>query len=380
MSAPQVSGPKIKGWCPGAHRPMMSGDGLVVRVRPPLGALTPPQVTALCDLATRYGIGTLDLTTRANLQVRGVAEGDHEALLRGLNGAGLLDADPALESRRNILMPLDWVEGDLSHRLGTALTGALPNLPALPAKMGFAVDTGAEGRLAGASADFRLELGADGLILRADGSDKGRPVSEATAIPALIELAQWFIATGGPASGRMARHLRTTPLPEAWQEATPRPQAAPLHPGDTAEGQILGAPFGAIDAGALSALMTDAGATGLRVTTDRLFLLQGASTDTPAFVTAPGEPRLRAHACPGAPLCPQAEAPTRQLATQLAARLPANTTLHVSGCAKGCALPRAADVTLTGRAGGFDLVRKGAPWDDPAQSGLTEAEALTLFE
>ena len=23
----------VKGWCPGAHRPMMSGDGLVVRLR-----------------------------------------------------------------------------------------------------------------------------------------------------------------------------------------------------------------------------------------------------------------------------------------------------------------------------------------------------------
>ena len=25
---------EIKGWCPGALRPMLSGDGLVVRVRP----------------------------------------------------------------------------------------------------------------------------------------------------------------------------------------------------------------------------------------------------------------------------------------------------------------------------------------------------------
>ena len=29
--------PEVKGWCPGAHRPMMSGDGLVVRVRPLMG-------------------------------------------------------------------------------------------------------------------------------------------------------------------------------------------------------------------------------------------------------------------------------------------------------------------------------------------------------
>ena len=32
---------QVQGWCPGALRPMMSGDGLVVRVRAPLVALTP---------------------------------------------------------------------------------------------------------------------------------------------------------------------------------------------------------------------------------------------------------------------------------------------------------------------------------------------------
>ena len=36
MSA-RSSKPVVQGWCPGAHRPMMSGDGLVVRVRPRLG-------------------------------------------------------------------------------------------------------------------------------------------------------------------------------------------------------------------------------------------------------------------------------------------------------------------------------------------------------
>ncbi|MFD1807161.1 hypothetical protein ACFSHQ_00890 [Gemmobacter lanyuensis] len=33
----------MQGWCPGALRPMMSGDGLVVRVRPRLGRLRADQ-------------------------------------------------------------------------------------------------------------------------------------------------------------------------------------------------------------------------------------------------------------------------------------------------------------------------------------------------
>ncbi len=31
-----MTGWEIKGWCPGALRPMQSGDGLVVRIRPRL--------------------------------------------------------------------------------------------------------------------------------------------------------------------------------------------------------------------------------------------------------------------------------------------------------------------------------------------------------
>jgi len=64
---------------------------------------------------------------------------------------------------------------------------------------------------------------------------------------------------------------------------------------------------------------------------------------------------------------------TRTLARALAGRV--NGDLHVSGCEKGCARPRKADVTLVGRDGGFDLVRGGKPGDVPARRGLT-ADAL----
>ena len=49
--------PRIKGWCPGAWRPMASGDGLLVRVRPPLGRLTRHQMLALCEAAETFGSG-----------------------------------------------------------------------------------------------------------------------------------------------------------------------------------------------------------------------------------------------------------------------------------------------------------------------------------
>ncbi|WP_428512649.1 cobalamin biosynthesis protein CobG [Roseovarius sp.] len=362
--------PVVKGWCPGAHRPMMSGDGLVVRVRPFRGELTKAQALGLCDLSQRYGNGVIDLTSRANLQLRGVAEADHPALLAALDTLGLIDADPAIEGHRNILIPARRDAGGLADRLYDRVLATLPDLPALPEKMGFAIDTGPGACLGDGSADFRFELDTSGaLLLRADGAPKARLVTEASAAGALLDLARWFAETGGHAAGRMARHLATTSLPQDWTVAEPRTQSAPSFPGPGPEGFILGAPFGKMAATDLQTLLETSGASHIRLMLSRLFLLVDGTPGDTTFVTEPGNPLMSAHACPGAPFCPQASVATMDIAGDLASRV--SGTLHVSGCAKGCALPRGADTTLTGRDGRFDLVRNGAPWDTPCARGLS---------
>lgn len=377
MTEAPPNGPIVKGWCPGAHRPMRSGDGLVVRVRPCRGTLSVTQMLALCDIAQEVGSGMLDLTSRANLQIRGVAPEAHAALLHRLDALGLIDADPAVEGHRNILMPPDWTPGDLTDRLYTALLATLPRLPDLPEKMGFALDTAPRACLATASADFRFERSADGtLLLRADGSATGRPVTENTAMTALREMAAWFVETGGPERGRMARHLPHSALPEGWSTTPPRPQAGLPAPGLSGADTILGAPFGRLPAEALRRLLQDAAPAEIRLLPGRLFVLRDRHVTTAEFATAPTR-LLDVHACPGAPFCPQASVETLPLAEALAPRT--QGALHVSGCAKGCALPRAARTTLVGRDGGFDLVLNGAPWDDPRQSGLSPDDVIELL-
>ncbi|WP_299846329.1 cobalamin biosynthesis protein CobG [uncultured Roseovarius sp.] len=368
-----MSAPLVKGWCPGAYRPMMSGDGLVVRVRPWLGHLDATQVLGLCDAAERFGNGTIDLTSRANLQVRGVSEADHPALIETFQKLNLLDTDPAIEARRNIAVTPDWQEGDLTQKLGLALLGVLRHLPALPAKMGFAIDTGHIGQLATCSADFRFELSDDGaLILRADGARLGKTVTIETATEELTNLMTWFVETGGVKAGRMHRHLSQTPLPREWLELPPRKQGQQASPGEYAMGRVLGAPFGQLVAPSLARVMQDCKAKAMRPMQGRLFVLLGAcDMPAPDFVTKPNDPMLSVHACPGAPYCPQAEVSTRDIAQALAPKLPEGCSLHVSGCAKGCAHPHAADVTLVGANGQFNLVRDGTPWDEPRQSALT---------
>ncbi|MGR3837774.1 MAG: cobalamin biosynthesis protein CobG, partial [Cognatishimia sp.] len=243
-----MSRPTAKGWCPGAYRPMMSGDGLVVRVRPMLGQLTRAQALGLCQLSNHFGSGVIDLTSRANLQIRGVAEADHEALLMSLNGLDLLPDDPGLESRRNILIAPDWSQSDDSATIAAELAARLQALPALPAKFGFAIDAGPAPILTRNSADIRIERGPEGLLLRADGAETGRAVTGAKAIDLALDLAAWFAETSQGKHRRMAGLLRDAELPAVWQGQRPYAPRPALSPGTTQKGHILGAGFGQIDA------------------------------------------------------------------------------------------------------------------------------------
>ena len=372
-----MSAPIVQGWCPGAHRPMMSGDGLVVRVRPRLARLDAKQALGLCELAGQFGNGTIDLTNRANLQLRGVSEADHQPLLQKLSALDLLDAEPGIEVRRNILVSPLYQTGDLTSRLTTELTDRLGELPDLPAKFGFAIDTGPNRLLAADSADIRLETGPDGLILRADGSDTGRRVTEAEAIDQLIALAQWFSGNFTPENRRMARVVAALGLPQEWQGSNPAPTGDPLQPGTHDLGTFYGAAFGQLPAQPLAELIAVTGATALRVTPWRLILLEGgASIPAADFVTDDADPLMTTDACPGAPFCPQAQAETRDIARALAPRVAG--TLHVSGCSKGCARMGPADVTLIGRNGRFDLVNQGRAGDEPSQRGLSPETLMTM--
>lgn len=202
----------IKGWCPGALKPMMSGDGLVVRVRPYGGRLDAMQAAELADLAERYGNGLIDATSRANLQIRGVTHQAHPALLEGLSQLKLIDRDPEAESRRNVLVTPFWGVADDTSSLAAELEQALAgNAIDLPTKFGFAVDDGEVRVLAGASADIRIERDrAGGLIVRADGIEFGHSTTRGDAVNAAIALAEWFVRSGGVSGrrGRMATHVR----------------------------------------------------------------------------------------------------------------------------------------------------------------------------
>lgn len=348
----------------------------MVRVRPPLGILSSDQARGLADLAERFGNGQIDLTNRANLQLRGVQEAHHAALLEGLTTLALLDPDPGSEARRNIVV--DPFRGcPQQESLAQSLAEGLrdPGFAGLPSKFGFTIDTGPQRRLEGVSGDVQIEASRDGLIVRADGRDEGRASDDPVAMA--LEMARWFLASGG--TGRMARHPVT--LPDAFAgDAAPNP-AAPQPAAGSAEGGVLvAAAFGMLSPDDLRRL-ADA-AQVLRLTPWRMVLLPGVDNFAAdeRLITDPAHPALRTFACTGAPACPQASVETRDLARRLAPLVPEGTTLHVSGCSKGCAYPGAADLTLVGRNGAFDLVRTGAPWDEASRHGIDPGQVVNLID
>ncbi|MCP3470864.1 precorrin-3B synthase [Bradyrhizobium sp. CCGUVB1N3] len=377
-----MSAVAIKGWCPGALRPMLSGDGLVVRVRPHGGRLEAKQAAGIAELAARYGNGLIDVTSRANLQIRGVSDQGHLPVLNGLAQLGLLDPDPETESRRNILVTPFWNVGDESCLLAGDLEQALADGALdLPTKFGFAIDDGRERVLMGASADIRIERdGTGGLLLRADGAELGRSVTRGEVVSNVLALANWFVASGGAKGGRgrMATLIATgAKLPEGLRgDAEPAAVAVGPRPGLHPHGAMVGVAFGQLPHAALTHLASCAPA--LRMTPWRMILVEGAR-EMPGgegFITEADDPALRVIACSGAPRCREAHADTRALAAALAPHIAPDARLHVSGCAKGCAHSGPAALTLVATRDGFDLVRFGSTRDMPVLRGLSGAEIV----
>ena len=374
-----MSGAAIKGWCPGAWQPMRSGDGLMVRIRPRGGRLDAEQAAGIAELTERYGNGLIDLTNRANLQIRGVSEDSHPPLIDGLAHLRLLDPEPDTEARRNVLVAPFWTADDEITSIADELERALANGPAgLPAKFGFAVDCGNERVLAAASADVRIERDLNGqLMVRADGAEFGRAVTRNEAVTTAIRLAEWFVFSGGADAGRgrMAAHISAgTQLPESLcGHARPVPRRDTPDPGLTPHGALFGVAFGQVNSATLNWLAKNA--QTLRMTPWRMMLAEGMH-EMPAYeglITRADDSLLRVVACSGAPRCHEAHADTRALAAALAPHLAAGTRLHVSGCAKGCAQSGPAPITLVATIEGFDIIRDGSARDTPVLRGLSGA-------
>ena len=71
----------------------------------------PDQLVALADAAERFGNGHIDLTRRANLQIRGVSEQNLPELHDVIAGSGFSTRQPEAEAVRNVMIsPLAGID------------------------------------------------------------------------------------------------------------------------------------------------------------------------------------------------------------------------------------------------------------------------------
>ncbi|MFM0100590.1 precorrin-3B synthase [Paraburkholderia nemoris] len=75
--------------CPGLLRIVAARDGGICRIKLPGGELSALQAAVIAEVSELHAAGVVDLTNRANLQVRGVRSGHETALIAMLVDAGL---------------------------------------------------------------------------------------------------------------------------------------------------------------------------------------------------------------------------------------------------------------------------------------------------
>jgi precorrin-3B synthase len=363
-----------RGACPSLDLPMPTGDGLLARLPP--ATLPPAAWLALAEAARRAGNGWLDLTARGSVQLRGL-RAETLALAKALvplewpRGALVMTSPLAGEDAEEVEDP---------RPLANALTAATP--AGLPPKTTVLVDGGGRLHLAPEAAHLRLVAQPGRWVLGCGAAWLGEGGAEAIVTAALALLRDMGRAATRAPSAAACRAAAASLAPTAPPAPLPAPEPIGLHALRDGVALGIGLPFGRVEAAALAEFATASGARALRGAPGRALLALGVPDPEAlrtraaalGFLTDPRDPRRRVAACTGAPGCASALLDTRALAVELAPLVPATGFLHVSGCAKGCAHPRPAPVTLVGREGGLGLIRRGRAGDTP-HATLARGEA-----
>lgn len=388
-----------RGACPSLSAPMPTGDGLLVRMTPRGGALTPLQLAGVAEAAQSFGNGAIEITGRGSLQIRGLSDRTVESFGRAIEGLGVA-AEGTPEIRIGPLAGRDASEIDDPRPLADEIRRAIEArtiAARLAPKVSVVVDSGGALNLASVAADIRLEAVTAGtwrLCVGRGGTDS-LPIGQGPARDAVAASVALLEILAGAGKQVRARDLD----PAAWlviaaalapaAAATQSVSASPvgifaLSDGSVARGFAL--PYGQIDAETLRsfALFLDAG-WELRLAPSRgllvLGLLQveserlGAIAEEHGLVVDANDLRLRIAACAGAPACASAHLPTKSIAQSVVALRPdllaALPALHVSGCGKQCARPAGASLSLIGTAAEPEFVEDGVRAGDEVRALLT---------
>ncbi|GGV74888.1 precorrin-3B synthase [Streptomyces gelaticus] len=399
--------------CPGTLRLHRADDGALARVRVPGGLLTAVQADALGALAESLGDGELHLTSRGNVQLRGLGPDCGAELADRLGEAGLLPSARHERIRNIVASPLSGLDGRGARDVGPwlseldALLCAGERTADLSGRFLFVLDDG-RGDVDALGGDVTLLAQDDGTALLRIGTARTTLRIPGAQAPRAALLAAGTFLDRAPGTGawrvpdlpggagslfdEVVRRLReagpgTVPTED---RACPRSSDGPAlglvtGPQDGAALSV-GIPLGRVGPAQWRSLTETArhrGSGELRLTPWRGVVVPGVERQRAAglldelgaagLIIGPDSPWTGVGACIGRPGCAKSLADVR---AQAAAAVGAVGPLPVywSGCERRCGHPHGdwVDVVATPDGHRISLVRgedRGAPVNVPGSPG-----------
>jgi ferredoxin-nitrite reductase len=397
--------------CPDIYHPAVARDGLLTRLRIPGGMLNELQCLKIAELLATIGLEYIQVTNRANLQLRSLSQDLDRELLIKLTECGLAASNPAVDGIRNIMLSptagIDAREIVDVRPLADAWSeylNAHPELGGLSNKFSVGLDGGGSVSIIDRPNDITLlAVGENEFCLYLGIGERGaapQPVgvnlTTDECLPMLAAIAQSYRqgieAIGGDARRKsrlrdVIRHYGLAEFSELVRrefagsshfvfknrERDPARASSDLHLGVHRQRQtdryylgvvlLLGRWTG-VQISGLGSIASQYGSGNIRLTPWQnviipdvreidLQTVQGLISDLDLVQTAT-HPSSLLRACAGATGCQYSATDTQADAIALAEYLAAKVTLdrplniHFSGCDKSCAQHDRADITLWG--------------------------------
>ncbi|SDY15894.1 precorrin-3B synthase [Modestobacter sp. DSM 44400] len=377
--------------CPGALQTHPAADGGLARVRVSGGSLRAGQLRALAAAARELGNGSLELTSRGNVQLRGLAVGTETELGDRLAAAGLLPS-ATHERVRNVLasgLSGRTAGGHVDVRpWAAALDAGLcadASLAGLPGRYLATLDDG-RGDVAGLGGDVGLlALSPTSVALLLAGRDSGLRVDPAGAVVLALAATRAFLAerdAQGTGAWRLAEltdgREQVTARLSGQRGHCGRPVGVPAPPVNGPVGalpQLDGrtALAALVPLGVLSAAQAEllAGlAPEVELTPWRTVVVPDLTEDTvddaavdlhrSGMVFDEASPWRLVTTCAGRPGCAKSLADVRAdaAAAVVGGTLPAGgARQHWVGCERGCGRPHGAAVDVVATPAGYRIGR-----------------------
>jgi ferredoxin-nitrite reductase len=390
--------------CPGLFYPTAAQDGILARIRTPGGLLNSQQVQIIVDLATSIGLKSIQVTNRANFQLK-LSQALTPDIFQQLQAVGLAAPTPAVDHLRNIMAsPTAGI--DAQALIDTRpIVGAIdqyishsPHLVGLSAKFSIGLDGGEMVSIRQRPNDLILVAHSQGWRLflnMGDGVELdtglGCPVDNCVSLVAHIHQIYLEHAAALPSSPQQHRRSQKPRLRQLvthggldWFRSLLAADFDDRHqlnlqtiskPGahlgihrqrETGYSYVgLIVPVGQLSINQLRSLGDLANQYGdgsLRLTPWQNVIIPNVlNCDLPNLIQAlkkSGLPTNVNHpagsiaACRGKPGCQAAETNSythaQVLIQKMIDRLDQHLQIHVSGCGKGCAHPLGSDIALLG--------------------------------